>query len=149
MSVDLKLRTICVETLDQVTRENIIDTGDTDEDLMKVQYSRVQKDSPEYMTVHDGNDQSIAVDLSTFRIHAKPEPLLALYDFIMTTFVPENKNPPAEQAQASTAGELEAEAQANPDKLRIRVKLRSFGSECLDLQKTRPKLMNMFSLSDQ
>lgn len=129
MSVDLKLRTICLETLDQVSRENIIDTGDTDEDLMKVQYHRVQKDSPEYMTVHDGNDQSIAVDLSTFRIHAKPEPLLALYDFIMTTFVPENKNPPADQSQKAIQGDAAAEVEASPDKLRIRVKLRSFASE--------------------
>lgn len=131
MSVDLKLRTICLETLDGSARQNIIDTGSADEDLMKVQYSRVQKTSPEYMTVHDGTDQSIAVDLSTFRIHAQPEPLLALYDFIMTTFVPENKNGPADQPQSVTGEVPAADNQPSPDKLRIRVKLRSFGSECI------------------
>lgn len=128
MSVDLGLRKLELDMLDAAQRQSLIDTGDSQtEDLMKVAYRKVQKESPEYMTVFDGADQSIAVDLTTFRIHAKPEPLLALYDFIMTTFVPNNpdqaQNDPAEdRVQAVDKDDQQGD---NGDKIRIRVKLRS------------------------
>lgn len=134
MSVDLGLRKLELDMLDAAQRQSLIDTGDSQtENLMKVAYRKVQKESPEYMSVFDGADQSIAVDLTTFRIHAKPEPLLALYDFIMTTFVPNNSDTtpdisPGDQTQLADAQDQRAD---NGDKIRIRVKLRSIERECV------------------
>lgn len=134
MSVDLGLRKLELDMLDAAQRQSLIDTGDSQtENLMKVAYRKVQKESPEYMSVFDGADQSIAVDLTTFRIHAKPEPLLALYDFIMTTFVPNNSDTtpdisPGDQTQLADAQNQQAD---NGDKIRIRVKLRSIERECV------------------
>jgi len=132
MSVDLGLRKLELEMLDATRRQSLIDTGDSQtQDLMKVAYRKVHKDSPEYMTVFDGADQSISVDLTTFRIHAQPEPLLALYDFIMTTFVPNGPN----EADSATGGDQAAiaakqeEQEDSGDKIRIRVKLRSIERE--------------------
>jgi len=130
MSVDLGLRKLELDMLDAAQRQSLIDTGDSQtEDLMKVAYRKVQKESPEYMSVFDGADQSIAVDLTTFRIHAKPEPLLALYDFIMTTFVPNNPNQTDNEADKAQVADKEEQQSDNGDKIRIRVKLRSIERE--------------------
>jgi vacuolar protein sorting-associated protein 13A/C len=127
MSVDLGLKQLDLEMLDGSHRQPVIDSGDSQvDDLVKVNYRKVQKESPEYMSVFDGADQSIAVDLSTFRIHAQPEPLLALYDFIMTTFVP--NTPPASElavGAASSGNQDVVQGEDSSDKIRIRVKLRS------------------------
>jgi vacuolar protein sorting-associated protein 13A/C len=60
-----------------------------DKDLLSVSYTRVQKDSPEFSTIYENIEQSVDVRLSTFIFHAVPEPVISLYDFIMTTFVPQ------------------------------------------------------------
>ena len=98
--------------------------NDTNSDLklVQVRYLKVQKDSPEFMTKHEGVDQSIDTELSTFGITLSPEPILSLYDFIMTTFVPNDEQPPAEQAAGTVAT---SEAQPSADKIRVRVKLTS------------------------
>jgi vacuolar protein sorting-associated protein 13A/C len=63
--------------------------GDSyDKDLLKVIYTRVQKESPDFLTVYDGIDQNVDIKVSTLVFRAAPEPVLALYDFVMTTFVP-------------------------------------------------------------
>jgi len=62
-----------------------------DSDLLRIAYTRVQKDSPEYLTVHDGIDQNVDIKMSTLVFRAAPEPVLALYDFIMSTFVSSNE----------------------------------------------------------
>jgi vacuolar protein sorting-associated protein 13A/C len=60
-----------------------------DKDLLSVSYLRVQRNSPEFFTVYDSIEQSIDVRLSTFIFNAAPEPVISLYDFLMTTFVPQ------------------------------------------------------------
>jgi vacuolar protein sorting-associated protein 13A/C len=70
-------------------------TGSVIKDLMKISYKRVQKNSPEFATVYGSIDQSVDVQLSTFIFHAAPEPVVSLYDFIMTTFVPQSPEQPA------------------------------------------------------
>lgn len=105
---------------------------DTDRDLLKVHYRRAQKESPEFMTVFESIDQSIEVTMSTILVRAQPEPVLALYDFIMTTFVPENPSspptpvlpgvtdvaPPPEDTPAPSPAPAPAS-----DKIRVRVDL--------------------------
>lgn len=58
-----------------------------DDDLLIVKYKRVQAAHPSYESVYEGIDQSVDVKISTFVFRAAPEPVLTLYDFIMTTFV--------------------------------------------------------------
>lgn len=65
-------------------------------DLLQVKYTRVQRDSPEFQTVFEGVDQNVDVKMSTLVFRAAPEPILDVYDFIMTTFVPSSQ-PPAER----------------------------------------------------
>lgn len=134
MGVNIGLTQISLDMYDDqssTTRQSMIDSGDdaSGEDLVKIVYRRVQKDSPEYMTVFDGADQNIQVDLSTFRVHAKPEAMLALYDFIMTTFVPGDDDDEEQEADQVVVDEAEADQASG--KIRIRVRLRSIECELL------------------
>jgi vacuolar protein sorting-associated protein 13A/C len=97
--------------------------------LLKVTYKRVQKESPEFYTVYEGIDQSVDIRISTFIFRAAPEPVLTLYDFIMTTFVPEPSDPPPSTAPSQSQVDRNQE-QAQPsqasqtfDKIRVLVKL--------------------------
>ena len=58
------------------------------DDLLIVRYKRCQPESPVFLTQFDGIDQSVDIKISTFIFRAAPEPVLAVYDFVMTTFVP-------------------------------------------------------------
>lgn len=96
----------------------------SDDDLLRIAYTRVQKDSPEFLTVHDGIDQNVDIKMSTLVFRAAPEPVLALYDFIMTTFVP-NQDTRAKSGSA-TVGEdplTQAQVAGNPGVIRVLVKL--------------------------
>lgn len=66
---------------------------DQGHDLLTVAYVRVQKPSPEFMTVFEGIDQSIDIKISTFVFRAAPQPIISLYDFVMTTFASQPKIP--------------------------------------------------------
>ena len=70
------------------------DESSREGDLLSLAYARVQQDHPDFMPKHEGFDQDIKVSLSTFIFHAAPEPVISLYDFIMTTFVPEKSASP-------------------------------------------------------
>lgn len=141
MSVDLFLRSVTLGMIEQgqlrkplLTSANE-DKGDTDFKLIQVRYVKVQKDSPEFMTVHEGVDQSIDAELSTFNITVAPEPILSLYDFIMTTFVGNDEGAqaaPGNEAsgKSDAVAKQEAEAQnKSTDKIRLRVKLTSVQGE--------------------
>lgn len=132
MSVDLFLRSLTLGMVEQgELRKPLLspaqkDVGDTDFKLIQVRYVKVQKDSPEFMTVHEGVDQSVDTELSTFNITVAPEPILSLYDFIMTTFVPQDEAPAIAQKEGgqdvATTGEAETQPKST-DKIRVRVKL--------------------------
>nr|XP_018267277.1 vacuolar protein sorting-associated protein vps13 [Kwoniella dejecticola CBS 10117]OBR89435.1 vacuolar protein sorting-associated protein vps13 [Kwoniella dejecticola CBS 10117] len=133
MSVDLYLKSVALSMIEQGSAKRPLlasaDDGNsspTDHKLLKVRYLKVQKESPEFMTKHEGVDTSVDVDLSTFKITLAPEPILALYDFIMTTFVPKDEQ--SEVAVTSDNAGQGAAPQEQPvstDKMRIRVKLTS------------------------
>ncbi|KAI0932190.1 hypothetical protein AcW2_000882 [Taiwanofungus camphoratus] len=61
----------------------------TEGDLLSIKYTRVQQLSPDYLTVYEGMDQSIDIKITTFVFRVAPEPILSLYEFVMTTFVPQ------------------------------------------------------------
>ena len=102
--------------------------GPTAGDLLTVKYTRVQQASPEYQPVYEGIDQNVDVKISTFLFRAAPEPVVMLYDFIMTTFVPQNSGnvealpapvpPDGAPEQAVAPGE-------SPQKIRVLLTLAS------------------------
>ncbi len=98
-----------------------------DTDLMTVDYNRVQKASPDYVSKFEGMDQSVNVALSTFVLQADPEPLLNVYDFIMTTFVPSQQDQTPSNETVNQQAQLANVSQtATEQKIRVRVKLASF-----------------------
>lgn len=86
----------------------LVSSGSTEpgnKDLMKISYKRVQKNSPEFITIYESTNQSVDVQLSTFIFHAAPEPVVSLYDFIMTTFVPQTPEQPTNKTPIAVADE--------------------------------------------
>lgn len=117
-------------------------TGSVIKDLMKISYKRVQKNSPEYATVYESIDQSVDVQLSTFIFHAAPEPVVSLYDFIMTTFVPQSPEQPANTTPSaiviSDEGELALSAK-DTGTIKVSVRLDSVqGWSFLRIHHQRP-----------
>src|ERR1700722_12049019 len=106
-----------------------------DKNLLTVAYKRVQKQSPEFSTLYDGIDQSIDVTISTFIFHAAPEPVVSLYEFIMTTFVPQQTNAVSEkisnQATDTQQQTITVQAPANKEKIRVIMKLASVQAQFL------------------
>ena len=137
MSVDLFLRSATLAMVEQgQTLRPLLSSADdggtnTDLKLLQVRYLRVQPDSPEFMAKHEGVNQSIDIELSTFRIVIAPEPILSLYDFIMTTFVPHADTPSnahevlEKELPETQPAEVESDIADNPDKIRVRIKLTS------------------------
>lgn len=97
----------------------------TPTDLLKVKYVRAQRQSPEFDTLYEGIDQTVDVKLSTLVFNVEPEPILAVYDFIMTTFVPSFSQPPSPAVITVEANEPRMAAQtADVDgKIKVLVKL--------------------------
>ncbi|KAG8928477.1 hypothetical protein FRC01_005870 [Tulasnella sp. 417] len=137
MQVDISLNSLSVHMVDQPghrvpmilssrTETSEVKGAETgNDDLVKVRYFRVQRNSPEFHTVYEGIDQSVTASLSTLVVHAAPEPIIVLYDFIMTTFVPghgsSETNTPV--AADSPSGEPLPPPAVDSGKIRVRVNL--------------------------
>lgn len=100
--------------------------GSDDKDLLSVSYLRVQRNSPEFSTVYDNIEQSIDVRLSTFIFNAAPEPVISLYDFLMTTFVPQGTPATAENLEPEGVTRIQPRSTSAT---RIAVKLDSIRGE--------------------
>ncbi|EIW86715.1 vacuolar protein sorting-associated protein 13 [Coniophora puteana RWD-64-598 SS2] len=105
MDVGVKLRSLAMNLVQDggyplqfISSE---DSGDN-KDLMNIAYTRVQSNSPEYLPVFEGIDQNVDIKLSTFVFRAAPAPVIALYDFIMTTFVPQATEADSTSTDASS-----------------------------------------------
>jgi vacuolar protein sorting-associated protein 13A/C len=152
LGVDVSLRSISLDMIRPgkkavpLVSSNDVNGRQSSADLIKVQYAKVQKDSPEFQTVFEGVDQTVQVELSTFNVLLDPAPVLDLYDWIMTTFVPEDRPEPApasssvaptatitEDAVAESAVVTAADG-ANQDKIRVRVKMVEFGGASASLE---------------
>jgi vacuolar protein sorting-associated protein 13A/C len=124
---------ICQPSLNTVEFMSSAESDSKDEDLLIVKYKRVQKASPFYETEFESIDQSVDVQISTFVFRVAPEPILTLYDFIITTFVPKSgqnaqapvisgdDNQPRNVSHVSTTPEKEPSTQ----KIRVTVVLAS------------------------
>ena len=133
MTVDVDLRSVTLSMMGQNENPRPLLSSISEKDqqpnrnLLHVKYSRVKKESPEYMTIHEGVDQGVDVELSTFAVTIAPEPILSLYDFIMTTFVSrdsENGSPePAKQPSTADVPQQPVDEPKSSDKIRVRVKI--------------------------
>ena len=102
---------------------------------MNIAYRRAQKASPDFLSVYEGYDQSVEIRLTTFVVRAMPEHVIALYDYIMSTFVP-NRNGNGSQetqevpTQESPSAADQASSSPNPsDRIRVRARLAEFQGE--------------------
>lgn len=104
-----------------------------DRNLLTLKYTRAQQATPDFLTLYEGIDQSIDAQISTVVLRTAPEPILTVYDFIMTTFVPKTTPLPAPESgdlKASASNVSNAELQQNapvmaPSVIRVMAKLAS------------------------
>lgn len=96
---------ICQPGLPTIEFMSSADTVGQD-NLLIVRYKRCQPESPVFLTQFDGINQSVDIKISTFIFRAAPEPVLAVYDFVMTTFVP---GPAPNQQQQQVAPVVDGE----------------------------------------
>ncbi|KZT02705.1 vacuolar protein sorting-associated protein 13 [Laetiporus sulphureus 93-53] len=132
MTVDINLSSVSMNVFQpgKEPMECISSAGESNnEDLLIVKYNRVQPLSPEYQSRYQGIDQNVDVKFTTFIFRAAPEPVLSLYEFIMTTFVPDRTNttpkPSPDVAAADTAiliGQKAANDSVS-DKIKVVLKL--------------------------
>ncbi|KAF8898743.1 hypothetical protein BD779DRAFT_1795358 [Infundibulicybe gibba] len=131
MKVNVNLRSLSMDLIqsgsDPIRFMSSTESDSTDKDLLSVCYTRVQKASPEFMTVHEGIDQNVDIKISTFIFRAAPEPVLALYDFIMTTFVPQTNTETIQMSSANSdlPRATQITREDSEGKIRILVKLAS------------------------
>lgn len=76
----------------------------SEQDLLAVDYRRVQQASSEYLSLYEGIDQHVDIKIATLIFRAAPEPLLSLYEFIMTTFVSHDSAPAAQLKPEASEG---------------------------------------------
>ncbi|OTB04915.1 hypothetical protein M426DRAFT_11269 [Hypoxylon sp. CI-4A] len=82
--------------------KSIVSSGDVDDkkqssDLVRVKFTKVKKESPEFMPVYEGIETNVNVAVSTINLVVTRKTLLTLLDFILTTFT--NNNGPDSQQQ--------------------------------------------------
>ncbi|GAA5827080.1 hypothetical protein JCM11251_002234 [Rhodosporidiobolus azoricus] len=131
MSVDVLLRSLYIEDKMSpqknefshlVTSEKL--SGGHEQDLVRIRYQGVQKASPEFMTVHEGFDKTVDVEMSTLNVIVTRSSILMLFDWVMTTFTDpgDAAAPPSPNVKPDEEGQLE---EISTDKLRVKVKLTS------------------------
>ena len=110
-------------------------TSNPSEGLLAVRYRRVQPESPVFTTLYDGINQNVDVKVTTVIVRAAPEPVIALYDFIMTTFVPEDSKGPQSAPSTPEIAQDESADIAVQDaaegKIKVAVKLAGIRSAYL------------------
>jgi len=95
----------------------------SNKDLLRIAYARVQKESPEFATLYERVDQNVDIKVSTLVFRAAPEPVLALYDFIMTTFVPRTDQIPQIWPESRSKQESDVVQGDSDSKIRVLIKL--------------------------
>ncbi|KAF8335473.1 vacuolar protein sorting-associated protein 13 [Cantharellus anzutake] len=97
-------------------------------DVMRVHYTRVQKNSPDFLGLFEGIDQHVNIELSTLVFSAVPKPVIDLYEFIMLTFVPTGTDASDSSPGQPPVGSGESVQKAkglSVDRIRLRLQLSS------------------------
>ncbi|KAF5355629.1 hypothetical protein D9756_003767 [Leucocoprinus leucothites] len=136
MKVNVQLRSITMalvspsaQLVNVITSEPPLTTSSAD--LLSLVYTRAQKDSPEYNTVYEGIDQNVDVRFSTIVLHAAPEPIISLYDFIMSTFVSSASQTTVNSSNTLPSPDAEPSS-VDETKIRVLVKLESVRVELIN-----------------
>ncbi|AEO58474.1 hypothetical protein MYCTH_2305828 [Thermothelomyces thermophilus ATCC 42464] len=100
--------------------KSIVSSGDVEDrqqarDLVHVRFVRVQKESPEFMTVYDGVETNVDVAISTINLVVTRKTLLTLLDFILVTFTNnQSANGPSASQKTITDQDLATDAELEP-----------------------------------
>ncbi|KAH7083305.1 hypothetical protein BKA63DRAFT_599328 [Paraphoma chrysanthemicola] len=134
MGADVRLRSLAVE--DHVEENpipefrNIISSedasADEQKDLFTLKFVKVNKESPEFQTKFEGIATNLDVAVSTINLIVTRRTLLTLLDFVLITFTNPGQ-PDNQQAQITSKPDeqqVAQQAQAEPDKIRIRAELK-------------------------
>ncbi|KAI1388182.1 vacuolar protein sorting-associated protein 13 [Hypoxylon trugodes] len=87
--------------------KSIVSSGDVEDrqqerDLVRVKFTRVKRESPEFMPIYEGIETNVNVAVSTINLIVTRKTLLTLLDFILTTFT--NNNGPSPQPTRRVKG---------------------------------------------
>ncbi|KAK6332723.1 hypothetical protein TWF696_002747 [Orbilia brochopaga] len=135
---DVELKTLNLE--DQIDKDpspefkSIVtseSSGDNARSLIHIKYAKVNRNSPEYMTVYEGIDTNIDVSLSAVNVIITRTTLLTLLDFIVTTFTSQEEkqsgiSPTVSEKDMSSGESTDtelAERDFHPDKIRVKIDL--------------------------
>lgn len=120
--------------------KSIVSSGDVEDrqhqtDLVRVKFTKVKRESPEFMPVYEGIETNVNVAVSTINLIVTRKTLLTLLDFILTTFAnndSSNSPPPRKIKDADDEDdeveiiEPEATSQQNEGgSIRVKVDLKS------------------------
>ncbi|KAK6330143.1 hypothetical protein TWF730_004642 [Orbilia blumenaviensis] len=100
-----------------------------DKSLIHVKYVKINRNSPEYMTIYEGIDTNIDVSISTVDVVVTRTTLLTLLDFVVTTFTNQNdkqieKSPIPEKQQGDEPSQFQTqEIEHGPEKMRVKIDL--------------------------
>lgn len=102
------------------------------EELMHVKFVKVNKASPDYMTVYEAIDTNVDVSISTINVVVTRKTLLTLLDFVVTTFTdPDSPKETVKPSESAVSGgdDVEDSTKKNtsqePDKIRVKIDLSS------------------------
>ncbi|PNH66081.1 hypothetical protein VD0001_g8276 [Verticillium dahliae] len=123
--------------------KSIISSGDVEDreqkrSLVKVRFTKVNSQSPEFMPVYEGVETNVTAAISTINLIVTRKTLLTLLDFILATFTGDNneavskREQKAIEAAESDDNEVEVavdtpteDAQANTASIRVKADLKS------------------------
>lgn len=119
--------------------KSIVSSGDVDDrqhqtDLVRVKFTKVKRESPEFMPVYEGIETNVNVAVSTINLIVTRKTLLTLLDFILATFANNNSSdsqPPRRIKDADDEDEVEiVEPESNSQQnesgsIRVKVDLKS------------------------
>ncbi|KAI0171728.1 vacuolar protein sorting-associated protein 13 [Hypoxylon sp. FL1284] len=111
MAAEVSLGSVTVDDfVDNPSAEfkSIVSSGDVEDrqhqtELVRVKFTKVKRESPEFMPVYEGIETNVNVAVSTINLVVTRKTLLTLLDFILTTFTNNNNSssPPPPRAKDS------------------------------------------------
>jgi vacuolar protein sorting-associated protein 13A/C len=132
MAAEVRLRSLAV--VDHVEEDplpefrNIIESEKVEgQDLFKLKFVKVNKESPEYLTKYESIGTNLDVKVSTINVIVTRRTLLTLLDFVLLTFTnPEQPQQQPKAVESGTTADQQAQS-TNPkdaDKIRVRADLK-------------------------
>lgn len=111
-----------------ITSEQIGEDDQVQEDLVRVKYIQVKRNSPEFQTVYGGIEKNVNVALSTINLIVTQKSILTLFDFILTTFTDAETSETSNLVSDDTSPKTKAIvplASSEESKMRVKVELTS------------------------